>query len=81
MGVKKNRVVNQFADGVTISHLSANHLPLYYTLLVKFKKESQYTHYEARYCDGWYITNRVENQFTDGAILATGLHLDSVLLE
>ena len=32
----------------------------------------------ACYCDGWYIMDRVENQFMDGAILATGLHLESV---
>ena len=33
------------------------------------------------YYDGWYKMDRVENQFTDGAILATGLHLESVLFE
>ena len=33
------------------------------------------------YCGGWYKINRVKKQFMDGAILATGLHLESVLFE
>ena len=76
-----NRVVNQFADGgtiVTCPRITYHYLHLMEDSIVK---SSQDTHYEARYRDGWYITNRVGNQFKDGAILATGLHLDSVLLE
>ena len=79
MGVKKNRVANQFADGGTISHPSANHLPFLLCLTRKIqKKNKKNTHYEERYRDGWYTTNRVSNQFKVGAILAIGLHLDSV---
>merc|ERR1739842_266730 len=84
--LEKNRVVNQFADGGTISHLSANHLPLYYTLLEKFKKKKKKKHHNTPIMRRAIVMDGIlriewEISFRDGAILATGLHLDSVLLE
>ena len=51
MGVIMNRVANQFADGGTFTHPSADYLPFYYVLLYDFKKKN--THYEECYRDGW----------------------------
>ena len=44
MGVIMNRVANQFADGGTISHPSADYLPFYYILLKEFKKKEKRKH-------------------------------------
>ena len=43
MGVIMNRVANQFADGGTISHPSADYLPFYYILLKELKKKRRKT--------------------------------------
>ena len=40
MGVITNRVANQFADGGTLSHPSADYLPFYYVLLKEFKRKT-----------------------------------------
>ena len=56
-----NRVANQFADGGTLSHPSADYFPFLLCPTKRIQKKN--THYEECYRGGWYTTNRVNNQF------------------